>query len=119
MTNHPPGRQGGLADLASALPGTNVELEPGYVAFDLGDAFVEANVKDGAARVRIRAYLGYAERSIVEDWVQSQPLPRSGSLQVVTHDDGVVEPRLVFERPVTGNDWSTDLLRNRAPRFAA
>lgn len=71
MTNHPPGRQGGLADLASALPGTNVELEPGYVAFDLGDAFVEANMKDGAARVRIRAYLGYAERSIVEDWVQS------------------------------------------------
>lgn len=99
-----------LVELATALGGANVEHGADYIVFDLEDAVVNANVKDGAARIRIRVYLGYAEPSVVESWVARQPQPISGCLQVVNHRDGAVEPRLLFERPVTGTEWSSDPL---------
>ena len=99
-----------LLGLATALGGQKVDHDSNYVSFDLDDAVIEANVKDGAARLRIRANLGHDEPSLVAAWVARQPQPRSGVLQVINHDDGTVAPRLVFERPIHGNDWTTDPL---------
>lgn len=97
-----------LTDLAVALGGRNAEHGPARILFNLDDVVVEANAKDGATRLRIRANLGYAERALVETWTARQPQPASGQLQIVNHEDGSAEPRLVFERPVRDNDWPVD-----------
>ena len=97
-----------LLELATELGGEHVDHHPDYVAFDLGNAQIEGMVKDGAARLNVLAHLGTDEPSLVEAWVARQPQPRSGVLDVITVDDGSGEPVLVFERPIAGNDWSTD-----------
>lgn len=109
---------GALVELVNALDGKNAECGDGYVTFDLEDAVVEANVKDGAARLRIRACLGYADPTVVESWVARQPQPSSGNLEVVSHTDGTTEPRVVFERPVDGNDWSADPILSDIQTYA-
>lgn len=93
-----------------ALGGEDVESHDNYIAFDVPGALIEANVKDGATRLRIRANLGSEEPDVVDAWVNRQPQPCAGILEAITDDDGVVEPRIVFERPVRGNDWSVDPL---------
>jgi len=100
--------KGELSELASTLGGRNAEHGPARILFNLDDAVVEANAKDGATRLRIRANLGYAERALVETWTARQPQPASGKLQIVNHEDGSAEPRLVFERPIRDNDWPVD-----------
>jgi hypothetical protein len=107
-----------LADLAATLCGENVEYDGSHVACEVPGALIDANLKDGAARVRIRAYLGSHERAVVEGWVDRQPAPISGGLQSITHHDGTVEPRIIFERPVKGNDWSVDPLRSEIRAYA-
>ena len=107
-----------LDDLAVALGGENVESDDNYIAFEIPGALIEANVKDGATRLRIRAYLGYEKPDLVVHWVNRQQQPISGILQVITHYDGAVEPRIVFERPMKGNDWSVDPLSSDIANYS-
>lgn len=119
MTNRPIGvPSGDLTALPTALGGSNVVREPGYVEFDIDDTWIVATAKDGATRLRIRANLAQATPDQVHAWVDRQPSPRSGSLQVIAYDDGSVGPRLVFERPVSGNSWSTDPLAAEIRSYA-
>lgn len=98
-----------LDELAQALGGTIVEAEPGGLIVQTRGAQVVATHQGGGSRLRIRAYLGSAAQEDVVAWTARQPSPLSGLLQMV-EEDGAVEPRLVFERPVQGNDWTSDVL---------
>lgn len=106
-----------LLELAGAMDGTDVEGEPGWVIFNVGHVGVVATHQAGETSLRIRAHLGHADPDEVESWAGRQPPPTSGLLQIV-EDDGEVEPRLVFERPVNGNDWSTDCLIDEVREYA-
>lgn len=100
-----------LDELIGQFGGTDDVLdgEATWVEFVFEGVLIDANVKDGEARVRIRAYLGFEIRTDATDeevlsWVTRQPQPASGLVQAlvdVDDDEGdVVLPRLVFERPV-------------------
>lgn len=103
--------------LAQALSGSDVERGPGWIVFDTEVASVLASSVQGVARLRIRAYLGPGSAGEAERWVQRQPSPQSGLLELA-EEDGVIQPRLVFERAVSGNDWSGDPLRQEISAYA-
>jgi hypothetical protein len=107
-----------LEELAQAMGGQVVEAESGGLIFQTGDAQVVATHQGGGSRLRIRAYLGSADEEEVVAWTARQPPPLSGMLQIV-EDDVVVEPRLLFERPVQGNDWTTDVLLEEVREYSA
>ena len=98
-----------LEQLAQDMGGTVVEAEAGGLIFETDEAQVVATHQGGGSRLRIRVYLGLAAEDEVVAWTARQPSPLSGLLQMV-EDDGAVEPRLVFERPAHGNDWTSDVL---------
>ena len=98
-----------LEELAQAMAATILEAEPGGLIFETEAAQVVATHQGGGCRLRIRAYLGPAAEEDVVVWTARQQSPLSGLLEMV-EDDAAVEPRLVFERPVQGNDWTSDVL---------
>lgn len=80
--------------------------------------YVRANVDQLTDRVRVRLFLPYDEESLVRDWVESQPQPASGVLQYI-EEDGNTFPRLVFMRPATTLDWTSDPLFDDLEHFRA
>lgn len=104
-------RHTALDDLVDQFGAADDILDGGatWVEFVFEGVLIDANVKDGEARVRIRAYLGFDKRAEVTDeeilsWVARQPQPASGVVQALVDEDeeegDVILPRLVFERPV-------------------
>lgn len=96
-----------------------------WVQFLSADAYVDADIKEGESRVRLRAYPLGEDRSdlrddAVIDWVERQPRPISGLVQAVIEEQGdgaeKLVPRLVFERPVAG--FSTDHIEDDIFQFA-
>lgn len=107
-----------LLELAQVMSGEAVQHAPGEIAFTTDYADIVGTHQRGSCSLRIRAYLGRAEPDEVVDWMDRQPPPLSGILQAI-EDEGEVEPRLLFERPVGKVDWSTDLLPQEVEEYAA
>lgn len=102
-----------------------VEGEANWVEFLSTDAYIDADVKGGESRVRIRAYFTSDDGATPTEgevlaWVKKQPRPASGVVQALLEelDDGTVEssPRLVFERPVAA--FTTEHIEGDIIRFA-
>lgn len=106
-----------MQELAAAFRATDIVVEDDCVAFDTGKFFVLANVVDTPKRIRIRVYLDPDDEHEVKKWVDAQPTPSSGLLEADDQLAGDWQPRLVFERPLTGVDWSTDPLWGDIERY--
>jgi hypothetical protein len=119
--------------LVSSLAGTEVERDGPKVVFTALGATFEAEVKDGANRVQVRAHVGRAEghrrRSLTTRrtapatrrvrrgllaWFERQPAPQSGVKFIAPSS----KMCLLFERPIKGWDWETDPLGAEVARYA-
>lgn len=106
-----PVRHPALDELVEGLEATDGLLDGGanWVQFVFEGVLIDANIKAGEARVRIRAYLSLEMRAEATEedvlgWVARQPRPASGQVQTLVEEDDeegdAVLPRLVFERPI-------------------
>lgn len=59
------------------------------------------------------------DERLVKDWVVQQPAPRSGLLEASYIEEGEWRPRLVFERPIGDNHWSTDPILEDVAQYLA
>lgn len=108
-----------LQALVSAFNATDVVADDGWVEFSANDLYVIANIVDVTQRIRVRVYLDIDEETVVQDWVDAQPAPRSGLLQSAYIDANAWRPRLVFERTLETHDWSTDPMFDDVDRYLA
>jgi hypothetical protein len=108
-----------LQTLAAAFRATDIVAEGDWIEFLTDELYVVANVVDATRRIRIRVYLHTDDEQVVQEWVDAQPAPSSGLIQAAYLEESDWRPRLVFERPLEGSDWSADPLFDDIERYLA
>lgn len=110
-----------IESLAAALGGTDLIQAGEWAEFFVGELWVVVNAEEQVDRLRIRVYLPIDDESVVKEWVDQQPAPRSGLLQARDQardqEEGQWRPRLLFERPAGQTDWSNDPIHDDIKQY--